>query len=117
MYHVNVRSCYALTSVALFMLSSVTPCASHTAFTTNQNWSRSLFPTPLNTDNFIALAILNCGGGEGRVGEDGGDDGEIGGGVGGGRMCRFSSLSDLSHFLAKLSQALPRLLVELRSRD
>ena len=45
---------------------------------------RSLFPTPLNTGNFIALAILNCGGGRGGVGGDGGEDVETGGGVGGG---------------------------------
>ena len=32
-------------------------------------------------------AILNCGGGRGGVGKDGGEDGEIGGGVGGGGMC------------------------------
>ena len=60
----------------------MTPCASHTAFTINQNWSGSSFPTPLNNENFIALAILNCGGGGGGLGEDG----ETGGGVGGGGM-------------------------------
>ena len=52
----------------------------------NQNWSGSSFPTPLNTGNFIVLAILNCGGGGGGVGEDGDEDGETGGGVGGGAM-------------------------------
>ena len=76
MYHVNVRSCSALTNVALLMLSSVTPCASHTALTTNQNWSRSSFPTPLNIGSLIALAILNRGGGGGGVGGDGGEGGE-----------------------------------------
>ena len=75
-----------LTSVSFLILSSVTPCASHTTFTMNQNYSRSSFPTPLNTYNFIALTILNYGGGRGGVGEDGGEDGETGGGVGGGGM-------------------------------
>lgn len=60
------------------------PYASHTALTTNQNWFGSSFPTPLNTDNLIALAILNYGGGIGGVGGDGGEGGETGGGVGGG---------------------------------
>ena len=78
---------------------------------TNQNWSGSSFPTPLNTNNFIALAILNCGGGREGVGEYGGEDGETGGGVGGGGMrgirCfirliallgeTFASSSSLSH--------------------
>ena len=50
----------------------------------NQNWSESSFPTPLNTSNFIMLAILIRGGGGGGMGEDG----EAGGGVGGGGMCR-----------------------------
>ena len=83
MYHISARSYKVLTSVAFLILSSVTTCASHTTFTTNQNWFRSSFPTPLNTDKFIALTILNCGGG-GGVGKDGGEDGETGGGVGGG---------------------------------
>jgi len=52
----------------------------------NQNWSRSSFPTPLNTCNFIALTILNYGGGIGGVGGGGGEEGEIGGGVDGGGM-------------------------------
>jgi len=86
MHHVSARSYNVLTSVAFFILSAMTPCASHTVFTTNQNWSGSSFPTPLNTVNFIALSILNCGGGGGGVGEDGGEDGDIGGGVGGGVM-------------------------------
>ena len=64
------------------MLSSVTPCASHTTLTMNQNWSRSSFPKPLNTRNFTVFAILNCGGGGGGVDEFGGDGGEDGGGVG-----------------------------------
>lgn len=76
----------------------------------NQNWFGSLFPTPLNIKSLITLAILNYGGGRGRVGGDGGDDGEIGGGVGGGGMriihCliilmllreTFTSSSSLSH--------------------
>jgi len=74
----------------------------------NQNWSGSSFPTPLNTDNFIVLAILNCGGGGGGVSED---EDEDGGGVGGSGMRRicffiklialfgetFASSSSLSH--------------------
>ena len=36
-YHVSVRSCSALTNVAFLMLSSVTPCASHTTLTMNHN--------------------------------------------------------------------------------
>jgi len=50
------------------------------ALITNQNWSGSSFPTPLNIGNFIVLAILTHGGG---IGEDGGDGGEASGGVGG----------------------------------
>lgn len=45
----------------------------------NQNWSTSSFPTPLNIENFIALAILTHGGGGGGMGEDGGECGEAGG--------------------------------------
>lgn len=60
----------------------MTPSASLTAFTMNQNWSGSSFPTPLNTKNFISLAILNCCGGGGGVSEDGGEDGETSCGVG-----------------------------------
>jgi len=60
----------------------------------NQNWSGSSFPTPLNINNFIVLAILNCGGGGGGVGGDGGEDGETSGGVGGDGMRRFAALSD-----------------------
>ena len=78
-YQVNEWSCRALTSVGFFILSFVTPCASHTALTTNQNWCGSSFPNPLNTYNFIVLAILTRGGGGGGMGEDGG---EAGGGVG-----------------------------------
>lgn len=83
-YQVNAWSCKALTSVAFFILSFVTPCASRTTLTTNQNWSGSSFSKPLNTSNFIVLAILNRGGGGGGTGEDGRDGGEVGGGVGGG---------------------------------
>lgn len=86
MYHVIAQSCKVLTRVAFFILSSVTPHSSYTAFTMNQNWYGSSFPTPLNTGNFIALTILNCGGGRGGVVEDGGEDGETGGGVGGSGM-------------------------------
>ena len=67
MYHVSSRSCKALTIVAFFILSSVTPYASHIAFTMNQKWSGSSFPNPFNTDNFIALTILNYGGGRGGM--------------------------------------------------
>ncbi len=84
MYQVSMRSCGVLTNVAFFILSSVTPCASHKTFITNQNWSRYSFPTPLNTGSFIALAILLRGGGESGMGEDRGEDGETGGDVGGG---------------------------------
>lgn len=110
MYHVSAQSCNALTNVSFFMFSFVTLCASHTAFSTNQNWSRFSFPIHLNTGNFIALAIWNGGGG-GGVGGYGGDGGETGCSVGGGGMhgiCRlirlimlleetFTSSSSLSH--------------------
>ena len=86
MVNVSAWSCGTLTSVAFFMLSSMTPCASHTTFTTNQNWFGSSFPTPLNTRNFIALTIWNYGGGGGGVGGDGGDAGETDDGVGGDGM-------------------------------
>ena len=69
---------------SLFILSSTTPCASHTALTMNENWYGSSFPTPFNTNSLIAFAILNCGGGGGGVGGDGGEEGEMGSGVGGG---------------------------------
>ena len=82
-YQVNVQSYKVLTSVTLFIWSSVTPCASHTTLTMNQNWSRSPFPKPLNTGNFSVLAILNRSGGGVGMGEDGGDGGEVGGGLGG----------------------------------
>jgi len=86
MYQVSARSFRALTNVAFFILSSMTPCASHTIVTTNQNWFGYSFPTPLNIDNFITLSILNYGGGGGGVGGDRGEYGETGGGVGGGGM-------------------------------
>jgi len=77
----------------------------------NQNWFGSSFPTPLNTDSLITLAILSYGGDEGGVGGDGGEEGEMGGGVGGGGkrgiIClikltvllgeTFASSSSLSH--------------------
>jgi len=65
----------------------------------NQNWSGSSLPTPLNAFNFIALAILNCGGGGGGVGGDGGDGGETSGGVGGGGMREIHCLIGLIMFL------------------
>ena len=72
-----------LTSIAFLILSSMTPCASHTTLTMNQNWSRYSFPTPLKIGSLLALTILNFGG-KGGVGGDGGEEGEMGGGVGGG---------------------------------
>ena len=76
-----MRSYRALTNIVFFILSFVTPYASHTTFIMNQNWSGSSFPTPLNTGSFIALAILLRGGGRGGMGEDGGERGEASGGV------------------------------------
>ena len=64
-------------------MSSVTPWASHTTLNMNQNWSGSSFPNPLNTGNFIVLAILTCGGGGGGMGKDAGEDSETDSGVGG----------------------------------
>lgn len=93
-YHINVRSCSALTNVAFLMLSSMMPCASHTAVTLNQNWSESSFPTPLNIGILIALAILNCSGGGGGLGGDGGEMGEMSGGVGEVVNVEFSVLSN-----------------------
>lgn len=81
-YQVSAWSCRVLISVAFFILSFVTPCASHAALTMNQNWSGSSFPNPLNTGNFIVLSILTRGGGGGGMGEDGG-------GGGGGGICRI----------------------------
>ena len=101
MYHISALSCSVITRVGFFMLSSVTPCTSHTAFTTNQNWSRSLFPTPLNTENFIVLAILNYGGSGGGVGGDGGEEGEMGGGVGGGGKHKICCLIRLTVLLGE----------------
>ena len=55
----------------------------------------------MNTHNFIALAILNSGGGGGGVGEDGGEDGETGGGVGGGVIRRIRCLIRLITLLGE----------------
>jgi len=55
----------------------------------------------LNTDNFIALAILNCGGGEGGVGKDGGEYGETCGGIDGGGMRRICFLIKLIALLGE----------------
>lgn len=82
-YQVSVRSCRVMINVAFFILLSVTPYASHRTLITNQNWSRSSFPIPLNTGNFIALAISTRGG---SMGEDGGEGSDTGGGVGGSGM-------------------------------
>ena len=76
------------------MLSSMTPCASHTALAMNQNWSRSSFPTPLNMGSLIALTMLNCGGGGG-----GGQGGEAGGGMGGGGNYKMLCLIKLTTLL------------------
>lgn len=116
MYHISARSCNVLTNISFFILSSMNPFASHTTFTMNQNWSVSSFPTHFNTNNFISLAILNYGGGWGGVGRDGGEDGklvvvqvEV--------VCvEFAALSDWSHLLLKILQALPHFLVEVKSR-
>ena len=91
-YQVSAWSCRALTNVTLFILSSVTPCASHTTLTTNQNWSGTSFLKPLNIGNFIVLAILNRGGDGGGIGEDGVDSGEASGSVGGGGIFIFICL-------------------------
>jgi len=61
--------------------------------TMNQNWFGSSFPTPLNTGNFIVLAILTHGGGEGGTSEDGGEGGEAGGTMGGGGIRRILFLT------------------------
>jgi len=60
-----------------------------------KNGFGSSFPTPLNIDNFIALAILtrSCWGG--GTGEDGGESGVIGGGVGGSEMHKILYLIKL----------------------
>jgi len=58
-----------------------------------------LFPTPLNTGNFIALTILNYGGGRGGVGGNGGEYGETSGDIGGGGRHRI-------HYLIKLTMLL-----------
>ena len=100
-YHVNTRSYNVLTNVAFLILSSMTPCTSHTELTTNQNWSESSFPTPLNTGILIALAILHCGGGKGGVGGDGGEEGEMGGSVGGGGKSKVCCLIRLTVLLGE----------------
>ena len=79
----------------------MTPCTSHIALITNQNWSRSSFPTPLNIGNFIALAILTRDGGGVGTGEDGGEGSEASGGVGGGGMCGIFYLIKLIALLGE----------------
>ena len=49
----------------------------------------------------IALAILNCGGGEGGVGGDAGEEGEMGGVVGGGGKRRMHCLIRLTTLLGE----------------
>ena len=100
-YHVNARSYCALTNVAFLILSCVTPYASHTALTMNQNWFRSSFPTPLNTGSLIMLVILHCGGGGGGVGGNGGEGDEVGGGVGGSGNCGMCCLIKLTTLLGE----------------
>ena len=108
-YHVNARSYSALTKVAFLMLSSVMPWASHTAFTTNQNWLGSSFPAPLNTGNLTALYIPTFGGDGGGdgVGEDGFDVGEVGDGVDGcgisGKRCLINQTTLLGENLVSSS--------------
>ena len=109
-YHVNAWSYSTLTSVSFLILQSMMPCASHAALTTNQNWSGSSFPTPLNTSSLIRLVILNCGGGRGGVGGDGGEGGETSGSVGGGGKCKI-------RFSKKPSRALPHSPVRMKLRD
>jgi len=65
----------------------MTPRASHTALTTNQNWSGSSFPTPLNMSSLIALTMLKCGSG--------------GCGVGGGGNCEMCCLIKLTTLLGE----------------
>ena len=77
------------------------PYASHTALTTNHNWSGSSFPTPLNIGIFIALATLNHGGGGSGGGGDGGEGGEMGGGVGGGGKRGIHCLIKLTALLGE----------------
>jgi len=116
MYQISVRSCRVLTNVTFFILSSMTPYASHTAFIMNQNWSRSSFPTPLNTGSFITLAILLHGGGEGGMDEDKGEDGETSSGVGGGSMRRILCLIILIALLGETFRALFCPLAEVKLR-
>lgn len=84
MYQVSGWSYKVVINVTSFMRSPIMPWASHTALTTNQNFSKSSFPKPLNKGSFTEFAILNCGGGQGATGEVRGDGGEVGGGVRGG---------------------------------
>lgn len=97
--HISAQSYNALTSVVFLMLSTMIPCSSHTALTTNQNWSGSSFPIPLNIGSLIALTILNCGIGGGGVGDDGDEIGEVGEGVREGDSCRMCCLFKLTTLL------------------
>lgn len=101
MCHVRARSHIALTSVAFFVFSSVTPCASNTTFTMNQNWFGSLFPTSLNTGNLITLTILKSGNVGGGLGEDVVEYGEISGGVGGSGTHRIHCFFKLIKLLSE----------------
>jgi len=55
----------------------------------------------LNTNNFIALAILTHGGGGGGIGEGGGEDSETSGGGGGGGICGIIYLIKLIALLSE----------------
>lgn len=88
-YQVFARSYRVLTNVTFFILSYLTPCASHTALTINQIFFGSSFTNLLNIGNFTVLAMLNHGGGGGGTVEDGGDGNEVGGGVGEGSIRRI----------------------------
>ena len=114
-YHVSVWSCSTLTKVTFLMLSSVTPYASHTTLTMNQNWYASSFPTPLNIGNLIALIMLNCWLGRGHVGEDGGDLGDVEYVEMVTAVC--VALSNWPHSLEKLKRTLTCPLMEVKLKD
>ena len=113
-YHFNMWSYGVLSNVAFLILSSVTPCGSHTALTTNQNWSGSSFPTPLNMSSLIALAILNCWFG---VGEDGSEGSEASGGVSGEGNCGMRCLIKLTALLGETQAHSSPPLVEVKLKD
>jgi len=71
----------------------------------------------LNTNNFIALAILNYGGSRGTVGEGGGEDGATSGGVGGGGMRRIRCLIKLIMLLGEIFVSSSSLFCEGEIKD